>query len=358
MPLAVVAAAALRGALKRGRPKPVSAGAALALALLLATAVSTLLLVGTAGGAAFATGGAAVGRPACRGRGRGLAPRYVGAAVKERPPKVEESTREPPPTAPASLETRLYDVLGISKDATVSEIKKAYYREARTSHPDLAPGDEAMFDRFQEVAEAYQTLADPVRRQQYDLQGLAGLAYFKTNATRLFGPPPWQVMIGKTDHWLWAPENRDQMIKLLGSAIPNGIAEVTFKTIAAAYDEANEERVAVLMPRISEEQAKDTVLELQEYGLAVKAEPLEGERSHEQESPLMHFRRIQRELGEASENLRQAAIDFSLSDMEEMKSAESYDSDLLKWVDVVKSLRSELRAAAQELEEFKLSQVE
>jgi len=255
------------------------------------------------------------------------------------------------------VETRLYDILGVSKDATVSEIKKAYYREAKVSHPDLSPGDEEMFNRFQEVAQAYQTLADPAQRQQYDLQGLAGLAYFQTNATRLFGPPPWQVLIGKTDHWLWAPESRENMIKLLGSAIPNGIAGVTLKTIAASYEEARDERVAILLERVSEEQAKDTVQELEEYGLAVKAEPLEGERSNEKESPIMYFRRIQRELGDAAENLRMAAIEFSPDKMEHTKSPEAYDADLLKWVDMVKGLRSELRAAAQELEEFKLSQV-
>merc|ERR1712150_34432 len=108
-------------------------------------------------------------------------------------------------------------------------------------------------------------------------------------------------------------------------------------------------RVAVLLDRISEEQAKDTVDLLEEYGIAVKAEPLEGERTNEKETPLMYFRRMQRELGEASETLRQKALDVN-------DETNSKDLDFDRWVEVVRSLRSELRAAAKGLEEFKLTQ--
>mmetsp|Transcript_89405 Transcript_89405/g.208155 ORF Transcript_89405/g.208155 Transcript_89405/m.208155 type:complete len:347 (+) Transcript_89405:1-1041(+) len=250
-------------------------------------------------------------------------------------------------------ETSLYDVLGVQRDAGVADIKKAYYREAKQAHPDKWQGDEAMQQRFQEVAEAYQTLADPIRRQQYDLRGLAGLAFLKTNATRLFGPPPWRVLIGRTDHWMWEPEQRTYLIGLIASSIPNGIAGVTMKTVQDAYEEAFNTRVAVLLERVSEEQAKDTVEEIEEFGLAVKAEPIEGEVSNEKETPLQHFRRIQRELGAASESLRQSAISLDASKIEAMGDDFDFDS----WIQMVRSLRSELRAAAKELEEFKLRQV-
>lgn len=260
-----------------------------------------------------------------------------------------------PRTARASAETRLYDVLGISKDASVSEIKKAYYKEAKEAHPDKHPGDDDMLERFQEVADAYQTLADPVRRQKYDLQGLAGLAFMETNATRLFGPPPWRVLIGKTVHWLWEEGKEESMLGLLVASIPNGIAGVTIKTLTGAYHEAMETDVAVLLERVSENQAKDTVEALEEYGIAVKAEPLEGEREKEQESPLMYFRRIQRELGEVSEQLRQAAINM---DPRSMDLSGDDDEEFNTAIDTVRSLRSELRAAAKELEEFKLEKTQ
>lgn len=251
-----------------------------------------------------------------------------------------------------AADTDLYEILKIEKDASVADIKKAYYREAKEAHPDKWQGREDMQERFQSVAEAYQTLADPVRRQQYDLKGLAGLAYLSTNATRLFGPPPWRVLLGRTDHWMWAKEQKTYFVRLLASSIPNGIAGVTMQTIQEAYEEAYETRVAVLLDRVSEEQAKDTVNEVEEYGIAVKAEPIEGERTNEKESPLEYFRRIQRELGEASEALRVAAIDLKADEEED-----SEDTDFESWINMVRSLRSELRAAAKGLEEFKLSQV-
>jgi len=258
--------------------------------------------------------------------------------------------------AATETDTDLYDILKLSKDAGVAEIKKAYYREAKDAHPDKWQGTDnaVMLERFQAVAEAYQTLADPVRRQQYDLRGLAGLAYLKTNATRLFGPPPWRVLIGRTDHWVWAPGQKEYCIKLIASSIPNGIAGVTVQTITAAYEEAFETRVAVLLERVSEEQAKDTVEEIEEYGLAVKAEPIEGERSNEKESPILYFRRIQREIGEAAESLREAAVSL---DKDTVNSEEESNAEFEKWVDMVRGLRSELRAAAKGWEEFKLSQV-
>jgi len=242
--------------------------------------------------------------------------------------------------------------LGVEQSAGVGDIKKAYYRSARDCHPDKFPGDEAMRVRFQEVAEAYATLADPVRRQKYDLGGLAALAYLKTNATRLFGPPPWRVLIGKTDHWMWEPERRTYTISIIAGAIPNGIAGVTLRTVSDAIEEAYKTRVSTLLDRVSEEQAKDTVEQIEEFGLAVKAEPIEDEREGERESPLQYFRRMQRELGMASEQLRSAAIEVPLDFAEK----ENPDEDFEKWVDTVTSLRSELRAAAKGLEEFKIKQ--
>lgn len=61
-----------------------------------------------------------------------------------------------------------YEILGVSKDANDTEIKKAYRKLAHTYHPDKKGGDEA---KFKEVNEAYQTLSDPQKRQQYNQFG-------------------------------------------------------------------------------------------------------------------------------------------------------------------------------------------
>lgn len=63
-----------------------------------------------------------------------------------------------------------YEVLGVSREATPEEIKKAYRRLARELHPDVNPTEEAS-ERFKLVTHAYDVLSDPEQRQRYDLGG-------------------------------------------------------------------------------------------------------------------------------------------------------------------------------------------
>jgi len=67
-----------------------------------------------------------------------------------------------------------YELLGVNRDATQEEIKKAYRKLAVKYHPDKNPGNKAAEEKFKEVSEAYEALHDPQRRSQYDRYGHAG----------------------------------------------------------------------------------------------------------------------------------------------------------------------------------------
>ena len=66
-----------------------------------------------------------------------------------------------------------YILLGLGRDATLNDIKRAYKRLARRFHPDINPGDRMAAAHFREIAEAYETLSDPDRRRHYDSTGAA-----------------------------------------------------------------------------------------------------------------------------------------------------------------------------------------
>ncbi len=66
-----------------------------------------------------------------------------------------------------------YKVLGVKRDASETEIKRAYRKLARQHHPDVNPNDPKAAERFQEIAEAYEVLRDKEKRQRYDQLGHA-----------------------------------------------------------------------------------------------------------------------------------------------------------------------------------------
>jgi len=69
-----------------------------------------------------------------------------------------------------------YDVLGVSRDASPEDVKKAYRDLAFKHHPDKNPGNKDAEERFKEATAAYEVLSDPAKRSQYDQFGAAGPA--------------------------------------------------------------------------------------------------------------------------------------------------------------------------------------
>jgi molecular chaperone DnaJ len=77
------------------------------------------------------------------------------------------------------IEKDFYKILGVAKDVSEADLKKAYRKLAKENHPDLHPGDEKAEARFKDISEAYDVLSDPEQRREYDaIRAMGGGARF------------------------------------------------------------------------------------------------------------------------------------------------------------------------------------
>lgn len=84
-------------------------------------------------------------------------------------------------------EKDLYAILGVPRNASQEEIKRAYRKLARRYHPDVNPGNKEAEEKFKEISEAHEILSDPEKRKLYDEFGMAGLqAGFEADRARAY----------------------------------------------------------------------------------------------------------------------------------------------------------------------------
>ena len=99
-------------------------------------------------------------------------------------------------------DTEFYDLLGVSPEASQSEIKKAYYVKALKLHPDKNPDNPSAYKEFQRVGAAYQVLSDPKNREKYNQLGSAGIedTPILDSATffmLIFGSDKFEIFVGE-----------------------------------------------------------------------------------------------------------------------------------------------------------------
>ena len=133
-----------------------------------------------------------------------------------------------------------YEILGVSRDAPSDEIKKAFRRLARDSHPDANPNDPEAESRFRQYAEAYEVLSDPDRRARYDRGDamdfgdlFSGVGSFDDLLRSVFGDGGLFGGVGRTGRTAAEPRGRDVRVRLdvdLDEAAFGSIHDVRFRS--------------------------------------------------------------------------------------------------------------------------------
>jgi len=120
-----------------------------------------------------------------------------------------------------------YEILGVPRNATQEEIKKAFWELAKKWHPDRVPPEKKKEaeEKFKEINEAYQVLSDPGKRRIYDMYGKEGQETYGTQSTQNVDFPtaqsPWQLIILSIltfglYKFIWFPLNWEPLKKYKG----------------------------------------------------------------------------------------------------------------------------------------------
>lgn len=100
-----------------------------------------------------------------------------------------------------------YEILGVSKNATTDEIKKAYRSLAFKYHPDRNPGDAVAEEKFKQISAAYDVLGDEAKRRNYDLGGYSESASANANSSAQYQQRQYQYTyqnpFGDENFWQW-----------------------------------------------------------------------------------------------------------------------------------------------------------
>ncbi len=127
-----------------------------------------------------------------------------------------------------------YQTLGVTRDASEDEIKKAYRKLARQYHPDVNPRNKSAEEKFKEISEAYEALSDPEKRERYNQLG----ANWKVGAD--FTPPP-----GWGAGWENVTVDYGDPDAIFGNGEARGGFSDFFKTLFGAARRARADSVAM-----------------------------------------------------------------------------------------------------------------
>lgn len=111
------------------------------------------------------------------------------------------------------MSKNLYDILGVAKNASDADIKKAYHRLVMKHHPDKNPGDKSAEEKFKEINNAFDILKDPQKRAAYDQFGDAAFAGGNGASAGGFSGNPFGNMGGGTFRFDMGGGNMEDIIK-------------------------------------------------------------------------------------------------------------------------------------------------